>query len=284
MMRRFCSGSSTSFRRVRNISDASLTVRCDAELAGENVFHPLALARAQQPIVDEHAFEPLADRAMNQRRRDRRIDAAGKAEQHLVARADLVANLGDLGLDEIRHRPVAGLAANPEHEVAQHLRAARRMHDLGMKLDAANSAVLGAHRRARSVRRYARWIAASTGIASTRSPWLIQTRCSWPSRPSNSGSCASICRVAGPYSLRLRGRRLRAEMRRDDIHAVADAEDVRVGLQHFGIDIGRVLVVEAGGPARQDDAARLHRADLRQRKIERVDFAIHVGFAHPSRD
>ena len=61
----------------------------DAELAGENVFHPLALARAQQTSVDEYALEPLADRAMNQRRRDRRIDAARKAEQHLVVRADL---------------------------------------------------------------------------------------------------------------------------------------------------------------------------------------------------
>ena len=123
----------------------------DAELAGENIFHPLALARAQQPIVDEHALETLADRAMNQRRRDRRIDAAGKSEQHLVARTDLVANLGDLGVDEVRHRPVAGLAANLMHEVSQQLRAARRMHDLGMKLDAANFAVLAAHRRARSI-------------------------------------------------------------------------------------------------------------------------------------
>ena len=85
MMRRFCSGSSTSFeprqKQFRGVADGE----CDAELAGENIFHPLALAGAQQSGVDEHALEPLADRAMNQRRRDRRIDAAGKAEQHLVA-------------------------------------------------------------------------------------------------------------------------------------------------------------------------------------------------------
>ena len=77
-----------------------LTLERDAELASENFFHPLALARAQNAVIDENALEAIANRAMNQCRRNRRIDPAGKSEQHLVARPDLRANLGDLGVDE----------------------------------------------------------------------------------------------------------------------------------------------------------------------------------------
>src|SRR5579872_1349650 len=255
----------------------------DAKLAGENIFHPLALARTQQTSVDEYALEALADRAMNQSRGDRRIDAARQPEQHLVVRADLLANLADLGLDEIRHRPVAALAAYLQHEVTQHLRAARRMHNLRMKLDAANSAIQTAHRcawciggmRDRSQRRRKRLYA----IAMTHPDTMLLSFEAFEQR---------VLRVdlqrRGAVLLRLRGWSLRAQMRRDDIHAVADAENRRVDLEHLGIEVGRVLFIETRRPARQDDAARLHRANFRERKIERMNFAIHVRLAHPSRD
>jgi len=88
---------------------------------------------------------------MNQRRRHRRIDAARQPHQDLVARPDLPANLRDFGLDKIRHRPIAALAADLQHEVAQHLRAARGVHYLGMKLDAADAPVARLDRGVRRV-------------------------------------------------------------------------------------------------------------------------------------
>ena len=108
---------------------------------------PIALARAQQPRIDEDATQPIADRAMDQRRGHRGIYAAGESHQDPIVRADARANLGGLGLDHVRHRPVAGLAANPEHEVAQDLRAARRVDHLRMELDSAQQAVTAAERR-----------------------------------------------------------------------------------------------------------------------------------------
>ncbi len=42
----------------------------------------LRLAEAQQAVIDEDASEPLADRFMDEHRRDGRIDAAGEAAQH----------------------------------------------------------------------------------------------------------------------------------------------------------------------------------------------------------
>src|SRR5271163_4597471 len=42
-------------------------LQIDSELARERILHPLALARARQSRIDEHAMQPRADRAMYQR-------------------------------------------------------------------------------------------------------------------------------------------------------------------------------------------------------------------------
>ena len=49
-------------------------------------------------MVHEHADELLADRLVEERRADGRVDAAGKREQHLLV-ADLFADRLDLVLD-----------------------------------------------------------------------------------------------------------------------------------------------------------------------------------------
>ena len=51
----------------------------------------LGLARAQQAVVDEHAGQLVADRALHERRGDRRVDAAGQPADDLLA-ADLRAD------------------------------------------------------------------------------------------------------------------------------------------------------------------------------------------------
>jgi len=52
----------------------------------------LAFVQAQQAVVDEHAGQLVADGAVDQRGRHRRIDAAGQAENDLFV-ADLGADL-----------------------------------------------------------------------------------------------------------------------------------------------------------------------------------------------
>src|SRR3546814_11639940 len=66
----------------------------------------LALAQAQQAVVDEHAGELLADRFVAQPRGDRAVDAARQAAQHTLV-ADLAADFGALGGAQFAHRPVA---------------------------------------------------------------------------------------------------------------------------------------------------------------------------------
>src|SRR5439155_19643344 len=93
---------------------------------GDDLF---GLVRAQQPGIDEHAREPIADRARHERGRDRGIDAARESADR-VAVADRAPQFRDGLVDERRGRPVAGAAAHAIEEVAQHLGAARRVHHL----------------------------------------------------------------------------------------------------------------------------------------------------------
>ena len=66
--------------------------------------HLLALVLAHQAVVDEHAGQPVADRAVHEQRGDRGVDAAGEAADR-PAVADLRADPRDLLLD----RPSAAL-------------------------------------------------------------------------------------------------------------------------------------------------------------------------------
>jgi len=66
----------------------------DAHVPGEHVHHLVPLSLAQQAVVDEHAGELVADGAVQQGRHHRGVDAAGEAEQHLVA-AHLLPHPGD---------------------------------------------------------------------------------------------------------------------------------------------------------------------------------------------
>ena len=95
MIFRFSSGSSTPASASRKRSRRVDRDELDAQVRAERPLDLLALVQAQQPRVDEDAGELIADRAMHQRRGDRRIDAARQAADHARV-ADQLANLRDL--------------------------------------------------------------------------------------------------------------------------------------------------------------------------------------------
>src|SRR5690606_28032120 len=74
------------------------------EVAPERALDALALALAEQPCVHEDARELIADRPVDQRCRDRRVDTARQSTDHLGI-TDLATDLLDLGLDERARRP-----------------------------------------------------------------------------------------------------------------------------------------------------------------------------------
>ena len=107
-------------------------------MAAKNFLHDLRFAPAQQAVVDENAGELIADGFVQQRRRDTRIHAAAQAEDDPLV-ADLRADFFDGLVDVVAHRPILAASANAVDEVGDDLLAARRVHHLGMKLQAENA-------------------------------------------------------------------------------------------------------------------------------------------------
>ena len=106
MVLRLTSGSSTPSSASRNSFSASHVHQRDVVVVAEQRDDLLGLAEPQQAVIDEHAGELLADRLVDQHRRDRRIDAAREAADH-PALADLRADLLDRLVLEGAHGPVA---------------------------------------------------------------------------------------------------------------------------------------------------------------------------------
>ena len=104
--------------------------------SGRRTSRPPARPRsAQEPVVDEDAGELVADGLVDEQRGDRGVDAAGEPADHALA-PDLRADPLDLLLDHGGGRPRGRRAGDVVEEVLQHLLAVRRVHDLGVELDA----------------------------------------------------------------------------------------------------------------------------------------------------
>ncbi len=129
---RFASGSVTPSSPARKPALGVDVDQRDVVAVAEQRDDLLGLALAHQAVVDEHAGQLLADRLVDQDRRDRAVDPARQAADHPAA-ADLLADVGDLRFAEAGHGPVAGAAAHMADEIGEQLAAVGGVHDLGME-------------------------------------------------------------------------------------------------------------------------------------------------------
>ncbi len=114
-----------------------------AEIALERDPQQLRFLLAHEPVVDVDAGQPIADRPMDERRRDGRVDPARQGADHLAVRTgrggvgvDALADAGHGRVDEVGGGPVRLDAGDALDEVAQDVATARRMDHLGVELDA----------------------------------------------------------------------------------------------------------------------------------------------------
>jgi hypothetical protein len=149
MIFRFCSGSTTLARRVRNVSAAS-TKRARAAAALVALHDLVRLVQPEQPVVDEHALEAFANRPVNERGRDGGIDAARERADHAPL-PHLLADAADRFVDERRDRPVTRAAADIEGEVPQDFLAALGVRDFRMEQQRVVAALGRFHRGHRCI-------------------------------------------------------------------------------------------------------------------------------------
>ncbi len=120
----------------------------DVELAAEGLLDLLALGGSHEPGVDVDTGELVADRLVDERGRDRRVDAAGERAQHRRG-TDLATHRLDLGLDDRGVRPRRWATADVVEEALEKVSPPFGVDDLGMELhavDGPRGVVEGGHR------------------------------------------------------------------------------------------------------------------------------------------
>ena len=251
------------------------------ERVAKRADHLLALVLAHQPVIDEHARQLVADRAVHEQRGDRRVDAAGQAADH-VGLPHLRADAADLVLDDRRRRPGLLAAADLGEKAREDLLAVGRVHDLGVKLDAVDAAlgVLdgGDRRGARGGQRGEAGRRLEDGVAVRHPAGLLGAACRAAARRARHVQI----RAAELADLGLLD--ATAELVHEQLHAVADAHHRHAQLQQLAVQARRALGVHRRRPARQHDAARLALGDLLERDVVRQQLAEHAALAHPARD
>src|SRR2546425_1011671 len=255
----------------------------------EGVHHLRRLVQAQEAVVDEDAGELLADGAVDERRGDRGIDAAGETEDHLVA-----AHLAFYFLDRfryiVRHAPVAAAVADLAHEAPEDLRALARVRHFGVELHRIEAPRLIGHAGDRA------------GVGRSHE---LEAR----------GQRDDLVAVAHPdfqHAVPFRraeildaveqlGVAARAdfcitefahfscldpapELLRHGLHAVADAEHRDAELEHRLWGPRGRLLVRGHVTAGEDHAARAELAHESVADIAGVDLAVHACFAHAAGD
>ena len=134
-----------------------------------------ALARPQQPVVDEDAGQLVADRPLHERRRHRRVDAAGQpADRPTVA--DLLPDRRDLLLDDRARSSSSGaMPAMSCRKRSQHLLAVRRSARPRGGTARRPAGAPGPRRPRPAPAPTPPSPRSPAGAATTESPWLIHT-------------------------------------------------------------------------------------------------------------
>ncbi len=284
MVLRLASGSVVPSSAPRNSRRSVHVHQRDVVVAAEQIDHGLAFVETQQAVIDEHAGELVADRFVNQHRRDRRVDATGQSADH-PALADLPADFLDRFFLEGAHGPVAAAPRDLADEIAQNLRALRRVHHLEVELRGVEPPLLvGDHRD----RRIGRGADDAKALRQPGHPVAV----AHPDRVLLAllPDALEQRRVLGDQHLGaakfpvVPGLDLAAELMRHRLLAVADAQHRDARLEQRLRRQRRVLVEHRGGAAGQDHRRGFHRGERLGRLLERHDLAIDLLLAHPPRD
>jgi hypothetical protein len=214
----------------------------------------------QQTVVDEDAGQLVADRAVDERGGDGRIDAAGEPADR-GRRTDLArGSMRSCVVDEGRHVQVGSQPADAQQEVLEHLRPPSVCDDLGVELHAVETAAYGpAHRGERA--RATVEVLARTANARRQGEHAVAV-----AHPHDVlGGVLSRglgeeqtprARRASATRGRTRGRRRTRRGRRgagQQLEAVADAEHRHAELEDAGVYVDRRVGVVHGARARQKE-------------------------------
>ena len=250
------------------------------EVVAEGLDDLGGLVLAQQAVVDEDARQLVADRLVDEERGDRGVDAAGERAEHALV-PDLRADPLDLLLDHRGRRPRRRRVGDRVEEVLQQVVPVRRVHDLGVELDAVEPPLRvleGRDRRRRRRGDDARALRRRRDRVAVAHPADLLRRQVREERAlvRHELGLAEL-RDAGPLDPP-------AELLGHQLHPVADAERRDPELEDARVDLRRALGVDRGRPAREDERERVAGTQLLGRDAVRHELRVDAALAHAARD
>ena len=256
----------------------------DIKLIAEHGDDLFAFVQAHQAVIDIDTGELIADGFVDQHRRDRRVDAAGKTTDD-AARADLIANLFDHLLAIGGHGPSRLDAADLVHEIGIELGAVGRVHDFRVELHGPDAALLiGDHGEGR-IRRGADDLKAlgqrDDAVAMAHPDLVLGADI-----PDALGQRVGLLQgQLGPAEFAvMAGFDLATQRHAQSLLAIANPQDRHIGVEDRLVDGGGVLVQRRGRTAREHNALGIERCHGCACRLEGMDFAIHAGFADAARN
>ena len=237
-----------------------------------------ALVFPQQSCVHEHRHQLIANRLVHQRRRYRRVHAAGDRRQHALI-SNLCANSRHRIFDDRGRRPFGFDLANINREVFEQFDSIRRVVHFGMELHAEIFSREIAHRREGTVPRF-RQRDESLGHARDAIPMRhpnFRQHVQHRAGDQRLNFCGSIFAVRGRVHLS-------AERVGERLHPIANAEDGKSRFQDEILNVWRASLVDGFRSAGEDESLRLDGKDFFLRRVPREQLAIDLRLAHAARD
>ena len=231
-------------------------------------------------MVDEDAGQLVSDRLVDEQRGDRRVDAARQPAEHAL-RADLRADPLHLLVDDRGRVPRGVGPGHAEEEVLEHRLTVRRVDDLGVELHAVQAALAGferGHRRRRRPRGDPRALGRRRDRVAMAHPADLLL-----GEPREELAAVDAQRRL-PELRDVRPLDGASQLLRHQLRPVTDAERRHAELEKPGVDEWRVVGVDRGRPAGEDERRRIALSDVARRDFVADELGVHATLAHAPGD
>ena len=192
------------------------------------------------------------------------------------------ADLLDGLLDDGRRRERGGAAAGLVEEVLEHVGALGRMQHLGVELHAVEAARARLHGRDGRSRARGQHVEAGRRLGdavAVAHPGLLLAAQPLEEQPRLEHAERRLAELA-----EVGARHGAAEVERQALHAVADAEHRDAQIEDLGVELRGVVDVHAHGAAGEDDALGRVGLDALDGHVVRHELRVHAALAHAARD
>ncbi|CCK03561.1 hypothetical protein BN129_2244 [Cronobacter sakazakii 701] len=258
------------------------------KMVAEHIHHLLGFVQAQQAVINGHAGQTVANRAVQQHGGDGGVHAAGEAQDHAIV-THLLTNALNRVVDDFRRRPQRFALTDVAHKALQHTQALTGVSHFRVELHAVETLLFVRHDRERTgfgagdgheIRRN------SGHFIAVAHPDIQQRVAVGAQRIFNTTHQRA---VGFNFYLRIteftlvRTFHMAAQLHRHGLHTVANAKHRHTGVKDIFRRARAVFFSGALRATGKDNPVRIKAADLLFRHVPGPQFTVNAQLTHAAR-